>query len=557
MLAWCAAAVLTATPAAAHTSLSDSNPANGAVLTTAPASVRLQFDAGVDPALCSVQLVSAGTSAALTVRQADSPDAVSVTLPAGIGAGNHRLLWRVGGGPDGHAATGTVSFTVAAPGPAESRSAADEAPAEPAAPVPISSTRAVNRLHDVSRWLAFVGFAIVLGSAFLVAACRPAHAGRCVRTAAGGAVLLGVATTAVFLSYGPALTGAPLSQALSPTLLGATAATPVGTALLARLGLLFVAGVLTIVLARRRLAGRAVAIAVLAWGASVAATWSAVGHSRYSPVATLMVALDVVHLVAAAVWLGGVATLVMLPHSAVRPTARRFSPIAASSVVVVVASGVIQAWDRVGWPSGLLASGYGRTLVVKVLLVAATLLVALAVRRRVMGRSSAAPGRRGVAVEAALGVTILAVSALLVATPPQRPAPATVSAASAASAASAQPAAAPVALAAAGELVTATVPLDGARGQLVVGVLPTVGPASVHVTTTAPDGQPLEAVATAALRPAGSAGTGQPIRLARLDVGHSVSVDARIPAAGDWELGISVLLPDGTRSVAVAAFSVD
>jgi copper transport protein len=109
---------------------------------------------------------------------------------------------------------------------------------------------------------------------------------------------------------------------------------------------------------------------------------------------------------------------------------------AAAAVAIIAVSGFAQSWRQVGSLDALGSTTYGRLLVVKVVLVAAMVAVAAASRRQVAGQPAAPipvgaagrPGapptrrtlRRTVLTEAAIGVAVLAVTALLVNTPPAR-----------------------------------------------------------------------------------------------------------------------------------------
>jgi copper transport protein len=260
-----------------------------------------------------------------------------------------------------------------------------------------------------------------------------------------------------------------------------------------------------------------------------------------------------VHLVAAAVWLGGLVALLASGRGLGSAAVRRFSTVALTCVAVLVSTGVVQAWRRVGSTAALTDNGYGRLLLLKLGLVIATLAAAAAVRHR-LRRSRAAlslPLHRGLLIEAALGVTVLGVTSALVVTQPARDEHAHVVAAREAS--SIRPVA-PV------EPVNATAPFNtgapGGRGQLAIEILPQVGETTVHLAVLTSGQQPLDARVVVALRRSGSTGTGLPVRMQRIGVGHYVSTGAVLPSAGDWELGVGVLLPDGGRAATTAAFTV-
>lgn len=104
--------VLGATPAAAHTTLVDSNPADEATLTGPPAEVTLEFSEPVPQDFTQVAVLDADDNhyedGAAQVVGASITQAVH-DLPVG----DYRISYRVGSS-DGHPVTGVLTFTVAA-----------------------------------------------------------------------------------------------------------------------------------------------------------------------------------------------------------------------------------------------------------------------------------------------------------------------------------------------------------------------------------------------------------------------------------------------------------
>lgn len=109
-----AGVVFSATPAAAHTTLVDSNPDDGATLDSPPAEITLEFNEPVQQDFSQVAVLDAednhyedGTptvvGAVVTQAVRDLPD------------GDYRISYRVGSS-DGHPVTGVLTFTMAATG---------------------------------------------------------------------------------------------------------------------------------------------------------------------------------------------------------------------------------------------------------------------------------------------------------------------------------------------------------------------------------------------------------------------------------------------------------
>lgn len=115
--------------------------------------------------------------------------------------------------------------------------------------------------------------------------------------------------------------------------------------------------------------------------------------------------LDWGHLYAAAIWIGGLAGLVVL-RASMRPRAgrpgelwpivlRRFSAIATVCVGALILSGLWMAWPHVGPPRLLVQTLYGETLLVKLILVLIVLGVAAANQLWLLPRIEAARGDGG------------------------------------------------------------------------------------------------------------------------------------------------------------------
>jgi copper resistance protein D len=120
-------------------------------------------------------------------------------------------------------------------------------------------------------------------------------------------------------------------------------------------------------------------IAALAWTGHAGSTPGAAGN--------LHLTADIFHLFAAAAWIGGLVSLVVLLSvarhdrslagaSLARDAAQRFSAVGIASVTVAFATGMINAWILVGSWHGLIATGYGRLLILKMALFAVMLVIA-------------------------------------------------------------------------------------------------------------------------------------------------------------------------------------
>ncbi|MGW2239004.1 copper resistance protein CopC [Streptomyces sp. NPDC001759] len=118
------------------------------------------------------------------------------------------------------------------------------------------------------------------------------------------------------------------------------------------------------------------ALTVLA--VAFALTWAAAEHASAGIQVPVAMASSVLHLLAMAVWLGGLTALLVLLHrTELAPAAvARFSRLAPACVTVLVVTGVYQSWRGLGSLNALTGTTYGRLLLAK--LAAVVLLLALA-----------------------------------------------------------------------------------------------------------------------------------------------------------------------------------
>jgi copper transport protein len=97
------------------------------------------------------------------------------------------------------------------------------------------------------------------------------------------------------------------------------------------------------------------------------------GHTRTSEPGWLVLGADAVHVAAAALWLGGLAALVLALRGSIAEgdplggarLVGRFSTLAVWSVVALAGAGLALAWVEVRAPRALTSTSYGLTLVAK------------------------------------------------------------------------------------------------------------------------------------------------------------------------------------------------
>lgn len=623
------ALLATAGPASAHAALTGSDPRQGAVVDSAPRQVTLTFSEDVAIAEGDIRVLDPQGRRVDTgaVRDLGEGAVVRYAAPlhAGLPDGTFTVAWKAVSG-DSHPIAGAFTFSIGAP----SKTAAEVPSAEREA-----GSGPVGVLYDVARYLSYGGFVLFVGGSVFVLVCLPrAVSVRAVqRVVLGGWAALAGGTIAQLLLRGPYTGSGRLADVLDPGVLPAVLATRPGTALASRLLLLAVAGLFAAVLFgayARRVAAAEAGTAASEGGASeggasgggdgagpapdgarrdlafglgaggsvvavgLATTWVVAEHAAAGPQTAVAMPVHTVHLLAAAVWLGGLAALlaVLYRGPAVRASVvRRFSRLAFAAVAVLAATGTYQSWRQLGSWEGLVATAYGRLLLVKLGLVVVLLGIARISRRwtsllgepdtqaeageprvpasvpaggttaesgsadprraaqlarqraavakaREQRRRDADPGRAGlrrsVLAEAAVAATVLTVTTLLTGTEPARTAEA---ARAAAGPQAAQP-------------VSVRVPFDTGgpqgKGTAIVDIEPGgAGVNTVHLRTTGPGGRPLDAEEVRLSFTLRSKDLG-PLRVQpdRIEAGHWTAADVDLPMPGTWRMDLTVRTSD-------------
>ncbi|MGB8862225.1 MAG: CopD family protein, partial [Ilumatobacteraceae bacterium] len=259
---------------------------------------------------------------------------------------------------------------------------------------------------------------------WLLSGVAGAYGRRAPRRLAGGAWLaLLVGSAASFGLFGAEAVAGSLGDAFDTSVWGDLATTQTGRMLVLRIAL---AGVFGALLALRRQAAQG-------WWRSAAFTaavvtvytFSASGHPNSQEPAALWIAVDLVHLAAITVWIGGLLALVAVGRVALAEPdggrlVRRFSLAASICVPLIVATGVAQTLQLAGGLDDITATDWGRLLLTKVTVVAALLAVA-GVSRWLLQHDGPASVRRTVIVEFVLGMVVVAMAAGMVALPPEPP----------------------------------------------------------------------------------------------------------------------------------------
>jgi copper transport protein len=401
LLAVCLVALVVAlaAPAAAsaHAYLIKTAPVASGVLDSAPHAVALTFDEAVEPrfAIVSVTDASGAQRTAGTVRRSPAnPDTLVTPLQPRLPEGWYLVYWRAIS-VDGHPVQGAFTFAVGPnPGPA------------PQFPVPHVSATAVTAQLLIARWVVFASVMCAIGLFVL----RLLVARTAVRRASGTSLravsigfivasVVGLIAIPVYLDF--AIANDSLRSVFD---LGALVplfrVTAFGRGYLDMelcFALFCIAAWTALWLDRPEREVRSVAELAAVTGALLAAVAvllipGTIGHAGQTSPRGLSVFLDLTHLVAGSIWLGGLIGLLILWLSltetappgapsrvqALTVVVPRFSNVAFVSVLVLLATGIGATIVHMPAVNALWETGYGVAILVKIGLLATALVLGAA-----------------------------------------------------------------------------------------------------------------------------------------------------------------------------------
>ncbi|MCF6746134.1 copper resistance protein CopC [Blastococcus sp. KM273128] len=567
--------VVAARPASAHATLASTTPADGARLSAAPSQVRLEFTEAVELGAGYARVLAPGGERVDAGRAEVNGAVVTIPLRGDLPDASYLVTYRVLS-EDSHPISGAYAFVVG--------------DGELVAPSSVTGEQDVDLVVagvlPTARWLGFAGVALGLGVPVFLLVCWPTGWAvplmrRLTSTGLAAVVFGGLLT---FLLQGPYAAGTGLGSLLDYSLLAATTSSAFGITLLMRaLCALLLAAALAVIWRRGTPPSAALITVAALPAAGLVLTTAAVGHPVAGPLPALAVPITAVHVAGMAVWLGGLTALLTgvvrpgVPPVAMAAALPRYSRLAFGAVVALVVTGVLQSVREVGSPVALVTTTYGWLLVAKLALVLLLLAAAGISRAWVqqhLGVSRNRPGgsrvtahafaaeaggavaphtvatrrpveaatadlgtfRRSVLGEVAIGAVVLALSAVLVGTPPARSQVA--------------------------EPVDVTLPLQGEDGSSAAGsVQITVDPAATGPNTlmvyvfdeagqlTEPQG--IRVTLTEAAQEIGPL----EVDLVPSGPGHYVGDELSIPTSGEWTVTVSVRLDEFTAATASTDFA--
>ncbi len=413
-LSACLGALATPAAAFAHAQLLGTSPESGSTVPTQPQEVIFKYNQNVGGTLGAVRVYNAKGDEVdnLEVSHPEGQEHwMGVGLKPGLPDGTYTATYRVISA-DTHVVYGGLVFNIGHPG---------------TSPTTVTVAGLIGRNESgevtkvafgVVRALDYFSIALMLGSlAFLIVAWLPGFAavagpGRewplAARMFAGRirwlliiAVLLGFLVSVLgILLQGASAAGVSLWSSLKSTVLENTLESRFGKVWGLRaidwlvLGLLLAAGQALTRRAQRNAGAdgteaNAVALAkpppwllvlIGVCAAYLAATPALSGHASIQSPTAIFFPSDVLHVLAASVWVGGIACLLFALPAATKQlespqrsrlllaTLVRFSPMALAAVIVIAVSGVVQAYIDVRTLNALFNTTYGALIIVKIVL---------------------------------------------------------------------------------------------------------------------------------------------------------------------------------------------
>ena len=452
LLACALALVVQSQVAEAHANLVRSEPPANSTLDTSPDRITIWFTEPMEAAFSEMQVLNitgARVDNADSVVDANDLTVMSVTLPS-LPDGTYTVAWRNLSTIDGHSLRGSFIFSVGEP--------LSEAAAAQTSTAPLlwSPEEPYIRWVVLLSALALTGaltFELLVSAPVFVAAGTRSPLGRLrprLRSRSQRLLWLAllvfllasvaqlITQTAIAFDLEPvAAAGAPALELLQQTEWGRIWQYRAGLAVLT--AVLFL---LPLIIRFRRSGRQDVLLSTTLWLALIASlgillTISMTSHAAATlSIARFALINDIVHLTAAAVWVGGLMQLTantpLFIHgisesarrNALSRLVRRFSAAAALSVAVLIVTGTYSAWAQVT-DFAALDTPYGGALMAKLLAFTVLLLVAAVnliwIRPRLRGSNTAARWlRRTVVAEIALAVVIILTVGFLTALEPAR-----------------------------------------------------------------------------------------------------------------------------------------
>ncbi|HCW3310088.1 TPA: copper resistance protein CopC [Listeria monocytogenes] len=406
----------------AHAYLENSNPADQSHIQTAPEKVTLVFNEEIEADFPLIEVKDSSGKQVETGKTTVSKKnnhMVEASLPADLKADVYSVSWRVVSA-DGHAVTGIISFKLG-----------DTKATFQAAEVPSSGTDL--QISSIQKAILYIGFSLFIGVLLFGLGLYPRKeqitekiSGRLKKVTWIALALLGVALFMQLFIQTSITTGVSISESFGPSKLVAFLTTKTGYIWISELIVWLLLAIFTIMMFFKK----------KQWSWFSLLTESALigylifakaqnGHAAASADKIVSITADMLHMIAASVWVGGILVLLfVLPRTGkAREVWSRFAIVAIIAVASSLVSGLLMAVMNIGQMANLFTTNYGKILLFKIGLFLLMALLGLGHYIYIKLKNQRLPFKT-ILMELIIGTIILVVASVLtnVQTPPP-PAP--------------------------------------------------------------------------------------------------------------------------------------
>ncbi len=328
--------------ALAHGLIERAEPPVGGATASAPTRVQLWFTEPIEPRFSRLEVYPAGSSNRVDLGdvEMEGDRSLTVTMPPGLADGAYLVVWQVLTLSDGHTTSGSYSFGVGVPADSTQTLIAERSP-----------------LADSARFLSLGGQAVLMGVAVFRWSIRLEDANRFRRSLfwvmhlTRAALVLGAIGSLYVQSHSAGVLAIELLT------------TQWGIVWLARAAMIGVVAARSDWLMR----GDGTGASLLA-GGFLLLTTSFTSHSA-AKFGAVGLAVDWAHLLATAVWSGGVLCAAIAIANRETKFLANFSILGTAAVGGLIASGLWLGSGQVGSWAALLLTDYGRALLMKLAVV--------------------------------------------------------------------------------------------------------------------------------------------------------------------------------------------
>ncbi|HDI0347393.1 TPA: copper resistance protein CopC [Listeria innocua] len=406
----------------AHAYLENSNPADQSHIKTAPEKVTLVFNEEIEADFPLIEVKDSSGKRVETGKTAVSKKndhMVEASLPADLKADVYSVSWRVVSA-DGPAVTGIISFKL---GDTKATFQESEVP----------SSGADLQISSIQKAILYIGFSLFIGVLVFGLGLYPRKeqisekiSGRLKKVTWIALALLGEALFMQLFVQTSITTGVSISESFGPSKLAAFLTTKTGYIWISEFIVWLLLAIFTIMMFFKN----------KQWSWFALLTESALigylifakaqnGHAAASADKIVSITADMLHMIAASVWVGGILVLLfVLPKTGkAREIWSRFAIVAIIAVASILVSGLLMAVMNIGQMSNLFTTNYGKILLFKIGLFLLMALLGLGHYIYLKLKNKKLPFKT-ILIELIIGTIILIVASVLtnVQTPPP-PAP--------------------------------------------------------------------------------------------------------------------------------------